>query len=185
MILYMILGFLAAVAGIAVWGILIYNRFILLGRRKDEAWSGVLVQLKRRHDLVPNLVKTVQGYAAHEKSVLEGVVKARRWQPGAAPGQVAESENIFAKALGKLFALAEAYPELKANQNFIRLQEELVGIEEAIQLARRYFNGTVRDFNVLVSSFPSLIIARQFAFRESAFFELDDPAETAVPDITL
>ena len=178
-ILYGILG-LAAVIGI--WGVLLYNRFITLGKMREEGWSGVLVQLKRRHDLVPNLVNAVKGYMTHEKSVLEDLTKTRATQGTAA--QVAASENQFTQTLSRLFALAENYPDLKASTNFLSLQESLQDIEDEVQLARRYYNGTVRDYNILVESFPSLIVARMFGFRQADFFELEDAKEAAVPQVS-
>lgn len=177
--LYIAIGVLAVVL---LWGISIYNRLVSLSRLRQEGWSGVLVQLKRRHDLVPNLVNTVKGYMTHEQGVLEEVTRARALQ-GGSTAEVAASENQFTQAIGRLFALAENYPDLKASSNFLELQQTLAEIEEELQLARRYFNGTVRDFNILVASFPSLIVARLFAFVEQDFFELDDQSEAAVPNV--
>ena len=175
------------VAGIAallvLWGIFIYNRLISLDRRRREAWSGVLVQLKRRHDLIPNLVSAVKGYAAHEKNVLEGVTAMRGIRQGASVGEVASSENMLTQAFGKLFALAEGYPELKASANFLSLQASLQEVETEIQMARRYFNGTVRDCNILVSTFPSLLVAKMFSFTETEFFELEAAEEAAMPTV--
>lgn len=178
---FIVAGVLAAL--VFFYGVVVYNRFIALGRLRDEAWSGILVQLKKRHDLVPNLVETVKAYAAHEKGLLEGLAARRSMLGSAAPEDVAREENLLSGLLGRVIALAEAYPELKANANFATLQASLAEIEESVQLARRYYNGTVRDYNILAESFPSLIIARIFKFEPAKFFELDDPAEGAVPKV--
>lgn len=175
----------ACLALVFFYGIVIYNRFISLGRLRDEAWSGILVQLKKRHDLVPNLVETVKGYAAHEKSLLEELAARRSMLGGASPAELAKDESILSGLLGRVIALAEAYPDLKASSNFGALQNTLTEIEEAIQMARRYYNGSVRDYNILVESFPSLIVAAIFKFTPSSFFELDDPSEAAAPKVTV
>lgn len=174
-------GVLALLVILALWGVLIYNKFISLGKMCEEGWSGVLVQLKRRHDIVPNLIQAVKGYMTHEKTVLEELTQTRATQGTAA--QVAASENQFSQTLSRLFALSENYPDLKASTNFLSLQESLQGIEDEIQLARRYYNGTVRDYNILVESFPSLIIARMFGFATAEFFELSNAQEAAVPQV--
>lgn len=176
-------GALAAI--IIFYGILTYNRFISLGRRRDEAWSGILVQLKKRHDLVPNLVETIKAYAAHEKGLLEELAAKRSMLGGAAPADIAREENIFGSLLGRVIALAEAYPDLKASGNFTGLQNSLASIENDIQMSRRYYNGSVRDYNILIESFPSLIVAAIFKFKTSSFFELDDPSEGATPKVEL
>lgn len=181
MVSYVLFGVPVLILG---WGVLLYNRFISLDRKRQEGWSGVLVQLKRRHDLIPNLINTVKGYAAHEKTVFEEVTAMRGLKQGASVGEVAASENMLSQALGKLFALAEAYPDLKASANFLALQTSLQEVETEIQMARRYFNGTVRDFNILVASFPSLIVAKMFSFTEKEFFELEDAGEAAVPQVS-
>ena len=170
-------------AVILLWGVLIYNRFISLDKKREEGWSGVLVQLKRRHDLIPNLINTVKGYAAQEKTVLEAVTAMRGPRQGASIGEVAASENMLTQALGRLFAVAEAYPDLKSSANFLSLQDSLQEVEAEVQMSRRYFNGTVREFNTLVASFPSLIVAKMFSFTEKEFFELDDPSEAATPQV--
>ena len=170
----------AAIAVVLIWAVMTYNRFISLRRFKDEAWSGIAVQLKRRHDLIPNLLSLVKRYAQHEKELFETLSKQRSDLVGNTR-QIAENEREFSGALGRIFALAEAYPELKANENFLSLQQSLAEIEEQLQMARRYFNGTVRDFNILVESFPSLLLAQLFNFKTEAFFELEDPADAQVP----
>lgn len=171
---------LAVVAVAIIWFIITYNRFISLRRFKDEAWSGIAVQLKRRHDLVPNLLSLVKRYAQHEKELLEEITRQRNVLVGN-PQQIADSEQQYSGTLSRIFALAEAYPELKANENFLSFQQSLSDIEEQLQMARRYFNGTVRDLNILVESFPSLLLARLFHFKAEAFFELDSPEEAQLP----
>lgn len=171
---------LAVIAVVLLWGVMTYNRFISLRRFKDEAWSGIAVQLKRRHDLVPNLLTLVKRYAQHEKELFESISHQRTSLVGSTQ-QIAENEKKFAGSLGRIFALAEAYPELRANENFQSLQQSLSDIEDQLQMARRYFNGTVRDFNILVESFPSLILARLFDFKTDTFFELEDPEDAKLP----
>ena len=170
-----------ALAALSVlWGIWTYNRFILLRRLVDEAWSGIAVQLKRRHDLAPNLLSLVKRYAQHEKELLEEISRQRGELVGSTR-QIADSERQYSGTLGRVFALGEAYPELKASENYLALQQSLSEIEEQLQMARRYFNGSVRDFNILVESFPSLLLARLFNFQTEVFFELDSPEEAKSP----
>lgn len=147
----------------------------------ENAWSNIDTELKRRHDLIPNLVATVKGYATHEKEVLERVIHARNqaMKPHNDRLITARDENELAKALKTVFAVAEGYPDLKANQNFLKLQEELINTENRIQAARRFYNGNVKDLNTLVGQFPSNMLARQFGFEETAFFELDSALERA------
>lgn len=171
---------LVIIAAVLIWAVITYNRFISLRRFKDEAWSGIAVQLKRRHDLVPNLLSLVKRYAQHEKELLEEITRQRSHLVGN-PRQIAENEREYSGILGRVFALAEAYPELKANENFLALQQSLAEIEEQLQMARRYFNGTVRDFNILVESFPSLLLAHVFSFKADVFFELEDPEDAKLP----
>lgn len=173
---------LALFVALMLWAVITYNRFISLRRFKDEAWSGIAVQLKRRHDLLPNLLSLVKRYAQHEKELFEHISQQRTNLTGNTQ-EVAENERAFSGALGRLFAVAEAYPELRANENFLSLQQTLAEIEEQLQMARRYFNGTVRDFNILVESFPSLILASIFGFKTYAFFELEDPEDVKVPQM--
>jgi LemA protein len=168
-----ILGILVLVLS---FGITIYNKLIRLRNTVKSSWSDVDVQLKKRYDLVPNLVETVKGYAAHEKSVFEKVTTARSMAMQAStPGEKAKAENMFRDTLKSLFAVAEAYPELKANVNFMQLQSQLKELEDNIEYARRYYNAVVRDFNILIESFPSNIIASQFKFKQEEFFELEAP----------
>ena len=160
-----------------------YNQLVSLNKRADGAWSDIDVQLKRRWDLVPALVETVKGYARHESSTLENVVQARSQATQAGSlTERGESERGLSTAVGRLFALAEAYPELKASQNFQELQKSLVDIENNVQYARRYYNAVVRDLNTLVQSFPSNLIASAMGFGERAYFQLDE-AERAAPRV--
>ncbi|GER00478.1 membrane protein [Iodidimonas gelatinilytica] len=161
-----------------------YNSFIRLRTHASEAWSDIDVQMKRRYNLIPNLVETVKGYASHEKDTLERVIAARNSAMGnqGSPGEQAASENMLSGALKSLFALSEAYPDLKANTNFMRLAEELSEVEDHIQKARRYYNGNVRELNTKIESFPSNLVARAFDIKQRDFFELDEasPAREAV-----
>jgi LemA protein len=169
---------------LAVVTLVIYNGLVQLKVRAESAWSDIDVQLKRRHDLVPNLVETVKGYAAHEKGTFEAVVNARsRAMSAQSPSARAEAENMLTGALKSLFALAEAYPQLRAAENFGQLQQQLAGIEDAIQNARRYYNAVVRDLNTKILQFPSNVIARAFGFREREFFEIGE-GESAVPRVS-
>ncbi len=161
-------------AVLALWIIVIYNGLIRLKNRVEEAWSDIDVQLKRRYDLIPNLVSTVKGYAAHEKQVFENVTEARSRAMGAGTAHdKAEAENMLTGALKSLFAVAEAYPDLKANQNFLELQRELTDTEDKIQAARRFYNGNVRDFNTKIEIFPNNIFAGILNFTKREFFEAE------------
>ncbi|PKW27679.1 LemA family protein [Phycicoccus duodecadis] len=155
------------------WAVVTYNGLIRLRNLVQEAWRQIDVELTRRHDLIGNLVETVKGYAAHERGTLEDVVKARSaaMAPGQSPGQQAESENMLSQALGRLLAIVEAYPDLKANQNFLALQTELTSTEDRIASARRYYNATVRDLNTKVETVPSNIIAGMFHVGRAEYFE--------------
>lgn len=171
-ILYIVLGVLAL---LVLWAIFAYNRFITLVQRAKEAWADIDVQLKRRYDLIPNLVETVKGYATHERTAFENVTTARAAAMNA--GGIAEkgkAENMLTDALKSMFAVAEAYPDLKANTNFLELQRELSDTENKIQAARRFYNTNVRDLNTSVQSFPSNVIANMFRFEERDFFELEE-----------
>lgn len=162
---------------IVLWVVFIFNGFITLRNRAKEAWADIEVQLKRRYDLIPNLVNTVKGYATHESSAFENVTKARSMAmglPAQAGAQKAQAENMLTGALKSVFAIAEAYPDLKANQNFLALQSELSDTENKIQAARRFYNTNVRDLNIKVESFPSNVIARSFGFTKMEFFDLPD-----------
>ena len=180
-----VLGIFAAAAALVfAWGVSLYNRFVRLRNLMAEAWSGIDVQLKRRVDLIPNLVETVKGYATHEKDLFEKVaaLRAQSVSAGTVKEQAA-AETALTASLRTLFAVAEAYPELKANTNFLDLQKSLADIEDQIQMARRYYNGTVRENNVLVDSFPSNLIARLSGFTKGDFFELDDEGERKAPQV--
>jgi LemA protein len=177
---------LAAVAAIALYVVFIYNGLVKARQVKEEAWSGIDVQLKRRADLIPNLIETVKGYAAHEKGTFEEVVNLRNRAQAVPAGDVegrAQAEGLLGQALGKLFALAEAYPDLKANENFLELQRSLETIEGEIQMSRRYYNGAARDLNVKVESFPSNLVAGQFGFAKAPYFEITNEADRAVPSV--
>lgn len=165
------------VALIAAAFIIFYNRFVALKNRMQEAWADIDVQLKRRYDLIPNLVETVKGYATHEAGTFEKVTEMRtRAMNATAPADKAEAENMLSGALKSLFAVSEGYPDLKANQNFIELQRELSDTENKIQAARRFYNSVVQDLNTAIQSFPGNLIAGMFGFKEGDFFKLDDEA---------
>jgi LemA protein len=181
--LWWIVGLAAVLTlGYVIWT---YNRFVSLSKRADAAWSDIDVQLKRRWDLVPSLVETVKGYAHHESSTLQSVVLARGQavQPASIVERGSREEGLSA-AIGRLFAVAEAYPDLKASQNFLDLQRNLVEIENTIQYARRYYNAVVRDWNSLVEGIPSGWIAAATGYGQRPFFQLDDEAERAVPRVS-
>ncbi len=168
--LYVVLGILALVA---VWAIWAYNRFVTLTNRSEEAWSDIDVQLKRRYDLIPNLVETVKGYASHEAGTLQKVTEARTAAMGAQTvAQHAEAENMLTGALKSLFAVSEAYPDLKANSNFVELQRELSDTENKIQAARRFYNSVVVDLQNALESFPTNLVGNMFGFKTREFFEL-------------
>jgi LemA protein len=165
-------------------GVTIYNRFIRRRALVAEAWSGIDVQLKRRFDLIPNLVETVKAYRVYEARVLNDLTELRaRTQTAVGPAERGRLESALSDRLYGLFAVAENYPELKANTVFLDLQERLTHVENELQLARRYYNGAVRDLNVMVESFPSLIVARLFDFRRAEYFQLEDTAERAAPQV--
>ena len=175
-----VLGLPAILIAAAFWLVSANNRFIQLKNRVKEAWSDIEVQMKRRYDLIPNLMETVKGYAAHEKGVFEKVTEARTRAMGAQTlGDHAAAENMLTGALKSLFAVSENYPDLKANQNFLELQRELTDAEDKIQAARRFYNGNVRDMNTLIESFPSNLVAGAFGFKQSEFFELDESESAA------
>ena len=181
--MYIALGVIVLVA---LYLIFIYNGLVRSRQMAEEAWSGIDVQLKRRADLIPNLIETVKGYAAHEKSTLEEVVELRNKAQAVPAGDVAgraQAEGLLGQALGRVMALAEAYPDLKANQNFSELQASLETMESEIQMARRYYNGAARDLNVKVESFPSNLVAGQFGFAKREYFEITNEADRAVPSV--
>jgi LemA protein len=177
--------FAVLIAGVA-YAIFAYNGLVKARQMVREAWSGIDVQLKRRADLIPNLIETVKGYAAHEKDTFTEVIEMRSRAQAVPSGDVegrAQAESMLGMALGKLFALAEAYPELKANENFSELQESLEEMESEIQMSRRYYNGAARNLNVKVESFPSNLIANAFKFNQADYFEIENEADRAVPKV--
>jgi LemA protein len=168
---------LAIVVVIAIYVMLTYNGLVSLRNKIENAWAQIDVQLKRRHDLIPNLVETVKGYAAHERQTLEAVIEARnRAMAASGPHDQAAAENMISGALKSMFALSEAYPDLKANTNFLNLQEELSGTEGRIAYARQYYNDSVFRYNTKIQSFPANALASQFRFTEREYFEVDDAA---------
>jgi len=177
---------LVILVGLGLFLMMSYNKLVALKNKVMEAWSGIDVQLKRRYDLIPNLVNTVKGYAAHESGTLEKVIQARNQAISVQSTDVggkAEAEVALSGALRQFFALSESYPDLKANTNFIDLQRSLMDIEDNLQGARRYYNALVRDNNTAVESFPSNLIANNFGFTKFEFFELDDPQERVNPTV--
>ncbi len=171
---------LAVIVGIYLWAT--YNSLVTLNVRVDEAWSDITVQLKRRADLIPNLIEAVKGYAAHEKAVFENVTRARAETLSAqGPADAAVAENHMQSALKSIFAVAEAYPQLQASQNFLQLQGELVDTEDKIQASRRFYNGGVRELNTKIKVFPNTLFVRGLGFTEREFFEVADAAAIAEP----
>jgi LemA protein len=179
---YMLLG---VVVLLLIGAVTIYNRLVTNKNMVAEGWSGIDVQLKRRADLIPNLIESVKGYMGHELGVLDQVTELRTKSLAAqGVGDKARAEGALGAALGNLFAVAENYPDLKASQNFIQLQQSLADIEDQIQLSRRYYNGAARNFNILIQSFPSNVIAGAFHFAPVEYFEIADAADRAVPKVS-
>ena len=179
--LWVLLGVLALLVVLAAFG---YNRLVRLRNEADTGWANIDVQLQRRTDLIPNLVEAVRGYAAHERAVFEEVTRARvALQQAQSPGAAGEANDILTAALGRLFAVAEAYPDLKASENFLRLQEDLTDTEDKISAARRYYNSTVMHYNTGIQSIPWVLVAKPLGFREKEFFSAE--GDTAVPQISL
>ncbi len=175
---------LGVAALLVFWGIAIYNKLVRNRNLVMEGWSGIDVQLKRRANLIPNLIESVKGYMGHEKGVLTEVTELRaKSMAAAAPGARGQAEGALGRALANLFAVAENYPDLKANQSFLDLQSQLAEIEEQVQLARRYYNGATRNLNILVESFPSNLIAGFFKFVQAEYFEIEDEGDRAVPEV--
>jgi len=181
MIIFIVLG-LAAL--IAVWAIFTYNGLVSRRAMVAEGWSGIDAQLKRRADLIPNLVETVKGYATHERTTFDELTRMRSQAGSQDPAQRAAAETAITAAIGKVMAVAEAYPDLKASANFQSLQKDLADLEDQIQLARRYYNGAVRNFNVAVQQFPSNFIANLGGFTAAQFFQLDDVADRNAPKVS-
>jgi LemA protein len=179
---YIVVG---VVGVLLLYAIGTFNTLVRLRQHLRESWSAIDTELKRRYDLIPNLVETVRGYASHERETLQAVIdaRARAVASTGSPAEQARDENALVGALRQLFAVVESYPQLKANENFLRLQEELTVTEDRIQAARRFYNANVRDVNTRIEVFPSNIIASLFGFRQETFFEIDD-AERAVPRVS-
>jgi len=178
---YILLG---VVVVLLLWAVSLYNKLVANKNLVAEGWSGIDVQLKRRNDLIPNLIETVKGYMGHERGVLDQVTELRtKSQAAQSVGDKARVEGAMGAALANLFAVAENYPDLKASQNFMELQKSLADIEDQVQLARRYYNGAARNFNILIQSFPSTLIASAFHFTTVEYFEIEDAAERAVPKV--
>lgn len=176
--------FLALLFVFVVFGIIVYNRFIKLQQRSKEAWSDIDVQLKRRYDLIPNLLETVKGYASHEQKVLENVTKARAMAVNASDvNSRSKAEGELSQSLKSLFAVAENYPQLKSAPNFLELQKELTDTEDKIQAARRFYNSNVKDYNTRLATFPDLVIGKQFHFQPIDLFEIKNSLEREVPKV--
>ena len=179
--LWVLLGALALLVALAAVG---YNRLVRLRNEADTGWANIDVQLQRRTDLIPNLVEAVRGYAAHERAVFDEVTKARAaLQQASTPGTAGDANDVLTAALGRLFAVAEAYPDLKASENFLRLQEDLTDTEDKISAARRYYNSTVMHFNTAIQSIPWVLVARPLGFRAKEFFSA--AGDTSVPQVSL
>ena len=173
---------LVVVAVLVIAVIAVYNKLVRLRNTVKSSWSDIDVQCKKRYDLVPNLVETVKGYASHEKAVFEKVTQARSMgMQATSPGEMAKAENMLRDTLKSLFAVAEAYPELKANASFLQLQSQLQELENNIEYARRYYNAVVRDYNILIESFPSNLIASLFVFKQEELFQLEAPEAERKP----
>ena len=179
---YILLG---VVVVLLLGAVTIYNKLVTNKNLVAEGWSGIDVQLKRRNDLIPNLIESVKGYMGHERGVLDQVTELRtKSQAAQSVGDKAKVEGAMGAALANLFAVAENYPDLKASQNFMELQKSLADIEDQVQLARRYYNGAARNFNILIQSFPSNLLASAFHFTTVEYFEIEDAAERAVPKVS-
>jgi len=184
-VLWVVLVLVAVVLLLVLWLIALYNRLVRLRNRVDNAWAQIEVQLKRRHDLIPNLVETVKGYAAHERETFEEVTRARAAaQQAQGPAQAAVAEGILGQALGRLFAVAEAYPELKANENFLDLQAQLRDTEDKIAVSRQVYNDTVLTFDNAIQTFPAVMLATTLGFTKREFFEVEDAAQREPPQVS-
>ncbi|HXR43529.1 MAG TPA: LemA family protein [Pseudolysinimonas sp.] len=180
LVVIIVIVVLIVIIGIYLWST--YNGLVKMNVQVDEAWSDITVQLKRRADLIPNLIETVKGYAAHESGVFEAVTKARAATLSAqSPAEAGAAENQMQSALKSIFAVSEAYPQLQANQNFLQLQAELVDTEDKIQASRRFYNGGVRELNTRIKVFPNTLFVRRLGFTEREFFEVDEPSAIAEP----
>jgi len=181
-VVYVVIG---VIGFVLLYGVGTYNKLVRLRQHVRESWSAIDTELKRRYDLIPNLVETVKGYASHERETLQAVIDARANAVASTgtPAEQARDENVLVGALRQLFAVVEAYPDLKANRSFLQMQEELTVTEDRIQASRRFYNANVRDLNTRIEVFPSNVIASMFGFRPEPFFEIDD-AERAVPRVS-
>lgn len=182
----LLIGFIVVVAAIAlVWGIAQYNVLVRLRNLIEESWRQIDVELQRRHDLIPNLVETVKGYAAHERETLEAVTAARTAAvvPGQSPAAQAETEGMLVQALNRLFALSENYPQLQASPQFMELQNELTNTEDRVAAGRRFYNANVRTSNIKIETFPTLLIANMFGFKRAEYFEVADATVRQVPTV--
>jgi len=182
--LFIVLGLVAL---LLIWIAATYNALVRLRQHCRESWSSIDTELRRRYDLIPNVVETVKGYAAHERETFEAVIEARNraFRSAGSPQSQAKDENAFVGAIRQLFAVSEGYPELKASENFIKLQEELANTENRIQAARRFYNANVRDINTRIEVFPSNIIANTFGFKRHEFFEIEDASVRRPPSVSL
>jgi len=182
---WVLLGIVVLVVLVGIWVAVTYNGFVRLRNLVQESWRQIDVELHRRHDLIPNLVETVKGYAGHERGTLEAVTKARTVAaaPGSTPAEQAQQENMLTGALRQLFAVAEAYPDLKANTNFLDLQRQLAETEDRIAAGRRFYNANVRTLNTKVQSFPDNVVAGMFSFKEAEYFEAEDPEVRRAPEV--
>ena len=182
---WVLIAILVVVVLLVIYAIALYNGLVQKRNRVDNAWAQIEVQLKRRHDLIPNLVETVKGYAAHERGTFEAVTNARAAAVGAqGPAQAAAAEGILSQALGRLFAVAEAYPDLKASTNFLDLQQQLQDTENKIAVSRQVYNDTVLTYNNAIQVFPAVLIAGSFGFTRREFFEIEDAGEREVPTVS-
>ena len=182
---WVVVAIVAIVVLLVLWAIAIYNRLVRARNRVDNAWAQIEVQLKRRWDLIPNLVETVKGYAAHERGTFEAVTQARATaQQAQGPAATAQAEGILGQALGRLFAVAEAYPELKASQNFLDLQGQLRDTEDKVAISRQVYNDTVLTFNNAIQTFPAVILANSFGFAKREFFEVEDDGQREAPQVS-
>ena len=182
-----VLILLALIAAVGIFVIILYNRLVKFRQMVREGWSGIDVQLKRRADLIPNLIETVKGYMGHERETLESVTELRakaQAMGDAHPAERGKIESALSQALGRLFALAENYPDLKASENFLDFQNGLEEIENQIQMARRYYNGSVRQLNTAVEQFPSNLVASSFSFEQAEYFEMEDPSDRILPEVS-
>jgi LemA protein len=183
--LWVVVAIVVIVLILVFWAIAIYNRLVRSRNRVDNAWAQIDVQLKRRHDLIPNLIETVKGYAAHERGTFEAVTQARTAaQQAQGPAATAQAEGILSQALGRLFAVAEAYPDLKASQNFLDLQAQLSDTENKIAVSRQVYNDTVLTYNNGIQTFPAVLLANSFGFTKREFFEVENATDREVPQVS-